>query len=44
VALTGEQQKTLAAAVERILPSDDGPGAAETGAAAYIERLLDMPV
>jgi gluconate 2-dehydrogenase gamma chain len=41
VALTGEQRKTLAAAVERILPSDDGPGAVETGAAAYIERLLE---
>lgn len=31
----------LAAAVERILPSDDGPGAVETGVAAYIERLLE---
>lgn len=41
MALTGEQQKTLAAAVERILPSDDGPGAAETGAADYVERLLE---
>ncbi|HET9228437.1 MAG TPA: gluconate 2-dehydrogenase subunit 3 family protein [Thermoanaerobaculia bacterium] len=39
--LTDAQRKTLAAAVERILPSDDGPGAAETGAAAYIERLLE---
>lgn len=39
--LTDAQQRTLAAAVERILPSDDGPGAAEAGAAAYIERLLD---
>ena len=39
--LTDEQQKVLAAAVERILPSHDGPGAAETGAAAYIERLLE---
>jgi len=41
VALTGEQRRVLTAAVERILPSDDGPGAAETGAAAYIERLLE---
>lgn len=41
VALTGEQRKILAAAVERILPSDDGPGALETGAAAYVERLLE---
>lgn len=39
--LSGEQRRTLAAAAERILPSDDGPGAMETGAAAYIERLLD---
>ena len=39
--MTGEQRRALAAAVERILPSDDGPGAAETGAAAYIERLLE---
>jgi gluconate 2-dehydrogenase gamma chain len=39
--LTSEQQRVLAAAAERILPSDDGPGAAETGAAGYIERLLE---
>ena len=39
--MTGEQRRSLAAAVARILPSDDGPGAAETGAAAYIERLLE---
>ncbi len=39
--MTGEQRSVLAAAVERILPSDDGPGAVETGAAAYIERLLE---
>lgn len=39
--MTGEQRRALAAAVERILPSDDGPGAVETGAAAYIERLLE---
>ncbi|HEX6862790.1 MAG TPA: gluconate 2-dehydrogenase subunit 3 family protein [Thermoanaerobaculia bacterium] len=39
--MTGEQRIVLAAAVERILPSDDGPGAVETGAAAYIERLLE---
>lgn len=41
MALTDAQQRTLAAAVDRILPSDDGPGAAEAGAAAYIERLLE---
>lgn len=39
--LTVEQREVLAAAVERILPSDDGPGAAETGAADYVERLLE---
>lgn len=41
MALTVEQREVLAAAVERILPSDDGPGAAETGAAVYVERLLE---
>lgn len=39
--LSDEQRSVLAAAVERILPSDDGPGARETGAAAYVERLLE---
>lgn len=38
--LTDEQRAVLAAAAERIVPSDDGPGGAETGAAAYVERLL----
>ena len=41
MALSNEQRSVLAAAVERILPSDDGPGAVETGAADYIARLLD---
>lgn len=40
-ALTNEQRAVLAAAAERIVPSDDGPGAAETGTAAYVERLLE---
>jgi gluconate 2-dehydrogenase gamma chain len=46
--LTDLQRRTLAAAAERILPSDDGPGASETGAAGYIaaalgeERLRDL--
>lgn len=35
------QRRTLAAATGRILPSDDGPGAAEAGVADYIERALD---
>lgn len=30
----------LTAAARRILPSDDGPGAAETGVAAYVDRAL----
>ena len=41
MAFSNEHRIVLAAAVERILPSDDGPGAVETGAAAYIERLLE---
>ncbi len=35
-ALSEEQRKTLEAAAERIIPSDDGPGAAETGVSGYI--------
>jgi gluconate 2-dehydrogenase gamma chain len=31
----------LAAVAQRILPSDDGPGAAETGVPAYIEQILE---
>ena len=38
--LNDEQRAVLAAAAERILPSEDGPGAARTGVAAYIEKLL----
>ncbi len=33
----------LEAAVSRILPSDDGPGAEETGVAEYIERAVGHP-
>jgi hypothetical protein len=46
--LTHLQRRTLAAAAGRILPSDDGPGALETGAAEYVmaalgeERLRDL--
>ena len=34
------QSRTLAALSESILPSDDGPGAAEAGVVAYIEQVL----
>jgi len=36
-----DHRKVLEAAVERLLPSDDGPGARETGVAAYVERALN---
>ncbi len=39
--LTDLQRRTLAAAAGRILPSDDGPGAVETGAADYVATALD---
>ncbi len=35
------QRQNLVAAAARILPSDDGAGAIETDAAAYIEHLLE---
>jgi gluconate 2-dehydrogenase gamma chain len=38
--LTDLQRCTLAAVAERILPSDDGPGAHETGAAEYVATAL----
>lgn len=38
--LTDLQRRTLAAAASRILPSDDGPGAAETGTADYVAAAL----
>ena len=41
--MTGEQRRTLGAALERILPSDDGPGAAEAGSVEYAERALAEP-
>ena len=34
---------TLSALVETILPSDDGPGAAETAAARFVARALERP-
>ena len=39
-ALEERPRRTLAAVTRRILPSDDGPGAAETGVADYIEKAL----
>jgi gluconate 2-dehydrogenase gamma chain len=38
--LTELQRRTLAAVAERILPSEDGPGALETGAASYVTAAL----
>lgn len=38
--LTHLQRRTLAAAVERILPSHDGPGARETGTAELVAAAL----
>lgn len=42
--LSAEQQRTLEAATRRILPSNDGPGAAEAGVADYIARALEHKV
>ncbi|MEM7354185.1 MAG: gluconate 2-dehydrogenase subunit 3 family protein [Acidobacteriota bacterium] len=39
--LPAELRPVLSAATERILPSDDGPGARETGAAEYVERAVE---
>jgi len=38
---TPPEQATLRAAVDRILPADDFPGAWEAGALEYLERQLD---
>lgn len=38
--LSDLQRRTLAAAAERILPSDDGPGAVEAGVAEYVAAAL----
>ena len=38
---TPQEQSVLRAAVDRILPSDDHPGAWDAGAAEYLERQLD---
>ncbi len=38
-----ELRRVLEASTSRILPSDDGPGAAETHVADYIERAIQHP-
>ncbi len=38
-----EAFSTLSALVETVLPSDDGPGAAETDAARFVARTLERP-
>lgn len=40
VAFSPSEQEILAAAAARILPSDDGPGAAEADAIAYLSRAV----
>lgn len=42
-ALQPQRRDTLRAVVERILPGTDGPGAAQTAAAAGVERALQHP-
>jgi gluconate 2-dehydrogenase gamma chain len=41
--LPATRRRTLAAAVARILPAGDGPGAAETGVAGAVESALAAP-
>jgi len=44
VALSADELKTLIAAVDRLIPSDDlGPGASEVGVHVYIDRGLACP-
>jgi gluconate 2-dehydrogenase gamma chain len=43
-ALTPAQMKTLVAFIDRLIPSDElGPGAVESGAQIYIDRVLAGP-
>jgi gluconate 2-dehydrogenase gamma chain len=43
-ALTPSQMKTLVAFIDRLIPSDElGPGAVESGAQIYIDRVLGGP-
>jgi gluconate 2-dehydrogenase gamma chain len=41
--LTNEQYDTMAAAVERIVPRDEEPGAIDLGVPEYIDRALGTP-
>lgn len=41
MALSDSQQKTLRAAINRIIPADDYPGAWESGVGEYIARQLN---
>jgi hypothetical protein len=41
---TPQEEAALRAAVDRILPADDFPGAWEAGAKGYLERQLDGPL
>jgi hypothetical protein len=41
---TPKEEAILRAAVDRILPADDFPGAWEAGAREYLERQLDGPL
>lgn len=41
--LTNEEYQTVAAAVERIVPKDEDPGAIELGVPEYIDRALSTP-
>jgi gluconate 2-dehydrogenase gamma chain len=41
--LTNEEYDTVAAAVERIVPRDEDPGAIDLGVPEYIDRALSTP-
>ena len=40
-ALSGDERRTLEAALARLIPADEAPGAVEAGVADYIDGLLD---
>ena len=43
LALTGEEARTLDAICDQLIPSDQDPGAAATGAVVFIDRQLAGP-